>query len=152
MPDSAASENHEPEADLKRKRSRDEGSETAEDSVQESRQPRPAPAKPQYQTFGPDPSTFDDPTIYHIRDAEAATSEEEKREILGVAEYPQSDLSELTCGPAPDRNLEAAKPPQQTSAHVFAQYLEPYFKKFTEEDVQWLKERVSLLHCARELI
>ena len=109
-----------------------------------ARQPRPAPARPQFQTFGPDPSAFDDPTIYHIRDPSNTPSEEDKKAILGVSQYPKSDLFDLTCGTAPDKNLENAKPAQQTSAHVFAQYLEPYFRRYTEEDANWLRERVRL--------
>lgn len=128
-----------------RRPSPDQKPASAEDNMPEQRQPKPAPSRPQYQTFGPDPSTFDDPTIYHIRDPEATATEEEKLQILGVAKYPDSDLYEYTCGNAPDKNLENAKPAQQTSAHVFALYLEPHFRKYTEEDVQWLKERVSNL-------
>ena len=138
-------------SDAVRKSSPDKGSESAEDGLPEQRQPKPAPARPQYQTFGPDPSTFDDPTIYHIRDPNATTTEEEKKEILGVARYPDTDLYEYTCGTAPDKNLENAKPAQQISAHVFATYLEPYFRKYAEEDVQWLKERVSELSFWSEL-
>lgn len=74
---------------------------------------------------------------------DSETTEEERKEILGVADYPHSDLHELTCGIAEDRDLTNAKPFQQTSAHVFAQYLEPYFRNYTEEDIQFLKERVS---------
>ena len=98
---------------------------------------------PQQNTFGPDPSKFDDPTIYHIRDVTPGMSEEEKKEILGVAEYPQDDLHSLTCGTPPDRDFSTAKPSNQTNFSVFSNYVEPYIKPLTEEDIAFLKERVS---------
>lgn len=106
-----------------------------------SHQPPPAPAVPQYQTFGPDPSKFDDPTIYHIRDVTPGMSEEEKKEIFSVAEYPSSDLHHLTPGTPPDKDFSNAKPPSQINASVFANYVEPYIRPLTEEDVAFLKER-----------
>ncbi|KAF2112182.1 histone acetyltransferases subunit 3-domain-containing protein [Lophiotrema nucula] len=106
-----------------------------------SHQPAPAPAVPAFQTFGPDPSKFDDPTIYHIRDVTPGMSEEEKKEIFCVAEYPPSDLHDLTPGTPPDKDFSNAKPPSQVNATVFANYVEPYIKPLTEEDVAFLKER-----------
>lgn len=112
-------------------------------------QPRPAPAVPQYQTFGPDPSAFDDPTTYHIRDIDEMTSEEEKRQILGVADYPRHDLHEFTCGTPPDRDLQNAKPQNTVSWQQFTAWVDPYFRAFTEEDVQWLLERVRCVMINR---
>lgn len=112
------------------------------DTSQASHQPRPEPAIPAYQTFGPDPSTFDDPTIYHIRDWTAVDDEDEKKEILGVTSYPPSDLRDLTCGTPPDRDLVNAKPQNQVTANQFATYLEPYTRPLTEEDLAFLMERV----------
>ena len=57
-----------------------EGSPESSDSS-DSHQPEPAPAVPQYQVFGPDPLTFDDPTIYHIREITPGMTCDEKREI-----------------------------------------------------------------------
>ncbi|KAF2839417.1 hypothetical protein M501DRAFT_992382 [Patellaria atrata CBS 101060] len=114
-------------------------------------QPPPAPAIPHYQTFGSDPSTFDDPTIYHIRDIIEDMTEEEKKEILCVADYPHDDLHDQTCGTPPDRDFSNAKPAQQTAANVFANYVEPYIRPLNEEDVAFLQERVgtSILQCPR---
>lgn len=106
-----------------------------------SHQPPPAPAVPQFQTFGPDPSKFDDPTIYHIRDTTPGMPEEEKKEIFSVAEYPYSDLHHLTPGTPPDKDFSNAKPSSQINASVFANYVEPYIRPLTEEDVAFLKER-----------
>jgi transcriptional adapter 3 len=106
-----------------------------------SHQPVAAPAVPQFQTFGPDPSTFDDPTIYHIREVTPGMSEEEIKEIYSVAEYPPSDLHDLTPGTPPDKDFSNAKPASQVNATVFANYVEPYIRPLTEEDVAFLKER-----------
>lgn len=96
---------------------------------------------PQFQTFGPDPSKFDDPTVYHIRDLTPDMTEQEKKQILCVSEYPASDLVDLTCGTPPDKDFSNAKPANQVNAGVFANYVEPYVKPLTEEDIAFLKER-----------
>jgi transcriptional adapter 3 len=113
------------------------------DSSLREHQPTPAPAIPQYQTFGPDPSTFEDPTIYHIRPVTPGMSEEEKREIYSVAEYPHDDLHDLIPGTPPDRDLSNAKPQSQIAPQTFASYLEPYFRPLSEEDLAFLRERVG---------
>ena len=53
-----------------------------------SHQPAPAPLVPQYQTFGPDPLTFDDPTIYHIRAVAPTMSENEVKGVYSVVRVP----------------------------------------------------------------
>ncbi|KAK7181854.1 Chromatin-remodeling complexes subunit NGG1 [Paraphaeosphaeria sporulosa] len=106
-----------------------------------SHQPPPAPAIPQFQTFGPDPSKFDDPTVYHIRDVTPGMSVEERREIYCVADYPESDLKDQTAGIPPDKDFSNAKPATQVNASVFANYVEPYIRRLTEEDMAFLKER-----------
>lgn len=106
-----------------------------------SHQPAPAPAVPAYQTFGPDPSKFDDPTIYHIRDVIPGMSQEDIKDIYCVAEYPESDLHDRTPGTPPDKDFSNAKPASQVNATVFANYVEPYIRPLTEEDVAFLKER-----------
>lgn len=68
-------------------------------------------------------------------------SEEEIKEIYCVAEYPPSDLHELTPGTPPDKDFSNAKPASQVNATVFANYVEPYIRPLTEEDVAFLKER-----------
>ncbi|KAJ4292650.1 Transcriptional regulator [Kalmusia sp. IMI 367209] len=106
-----------------------------------SHQPPPAPSIPQFQTFGPDPSKFDDPTIYHIRDVTPGMTEEEIKEIYSVADYPESDLKKLTPGTPPDKDFSNAKPASQVNAGVFANYVEPYIRLLTEEDMAFLRER-----------
>lgn len=106
-----------------------------------SHQPPPAPTIPQFQTFGADPSKFDDPTIYHIRDITPGMTEEEIKEIYCVAEYPCDDLKDYTAGTPPDKDFSNAKPASQVNATVFANYVEPYIRPLTEEDVAFLKER-----------
>lgn len=106
-----------------------------------SHQPAPAPAVPQYQTFGPDPCKFDDPTVYHIREVTPGMTDEERKEIYCVAEFPPSDLRDRIAGLPPDKDFSNAKPASQVNATVFANYVEPYIRPLTEEDVAFLKER-----------
>jgi transcriptional adapter 3 len=96
---------------------------------------------PQFQTFGPDPAKFDDPTIYHIRDVTPDMSIEERKEIYCVADFPTSDLRDRTAGSPPNKDFSNAKPATQVNASVFANYVEPYIRPLTEEDVAFLKER-----------
>ncbi|KAF1813732.1 hypothetical protein P152DRAFT_457094 [Eremomyces bilateralis CBS 781.70] len=110
-------------------------------SSEDSHQPSPAPAVRQYQTFGPDPSTFPDPTVYHIRDVSPGMTEEEQKEIYCVASYPHDDLHDLTPGTPPDRDFSNAKPATQVSAIAFANYVEPYIRPLTEEDLVFLREK-----------
>jgi len=106
-------------------------------------QPAPAASMPQYPTFGPDPSTFDDPTVYHIREVTEDMADDQKKEIYGVSSFPKSDLSNLVAGKLPDKDFSNAKPTNQVNANTFAAYIEPYVRPLTEEDMAWLKERVS---------
>ncbi|KAL6706439.1 Transcriptional regulator [Coniothyrium glycines] len=106
-----------------------------------SHQPAPAPAVPAFQTFGPDPCKFDDPTVYHIREVTPDMSVEERREIYCVADFPPSDLRDRIAGLPPDKDFSNAKPATQVNASVFANYVEPYIRPLTEEDVAFLKER-----------
>jgi transcriptional adapter 3 len=104
-------------------------------------QPPPAATIQQYQVFGEDPSTFPDPTIYEIRPVTDDMTEEEKKEIYGVAGYPPSDLYDLTAGVPPDRDFSSAKPASQISASTFQNFVEPYLKPLTQEDIAFLMER-----------
>lgn len=106
-------------------------------------QPPPAASMPQHPTFGPDPSTFDDPTVYHIREVTEDMTDDQKKEIYGVSSFPKSDLSNLVAGKLPDKDFSNAKPTNQVNANTFAAYIEPYVRPLTEEDMAWLKERVS---------
>ena len=111
-------------------------------SSSDDHQPPPPASMPQHQTFGPDPSTFDDPTVYHIREVTDDMDDDEKREIYGVSSFPRSDLSNLVAGRLPDKDFSNAKPTNQVNANTFAAYIEPYLRPLTEEDMAWLKERV----------
>ncbi|KAL8692398.1 MAG: hypothetical protein Q9224_003965 [Gallowayella concinna] len=112
-------------------------------SSMDSHQPPPAPSIAQYQTFGPDPTTFDDPTIYHIRTVADDMTYEEKAEIFSVSQFPESDLSHLIAGTIPDKDFSNAKPTNQVNANTFQAYIEPYLRSLTEEDMAFLKERVG---------
>lgn len=116
-------------------------------SSEDSHQPPPADRIQQYQVFGSDPSTFDDPTIYHIREVIADMTDEEKKEIYCVASFPTDDLSDLIAGIPPDKDFSSAKPSNQVNANTFASYLEPYLRPLTEEDMAFLRERVRTVNC-----
>ena len=101
----------------------------------------PPPARPQANTFGDDPSTFPDPTVYEILPTTPGMSEEEKREIFSVATYPPSNLADLIAGDPPDKDFSSAKPSNQINFSTFSSYIDPYFRPFSEEDLAFLRER-----------
>lgn len=96
---------------------------------------------PQSQTFGDDPSTFPDPTVYEIRPILPGMSDGEKKEIYSVASFPKSDLADLIAGDPPDKDFRNARPNNQINFSTFSSYLEPYFRPFTEEDLAFLRDR-----------
>ena len=101
----------------------------------------PPPARPQANTFGDDPSTFPDPTVYEILPVQPGMTEDEIKEIYSVAVYPKSDLADLIAGDPPDKDFSNAKPSNQINFSTFSTYTEPYFRPFTEEDLAFLRER-----------
>ncbi|TKA78650.1 hypothetical protein B0A49_01421 [Cryomyces minteri] len=114
---------------------------TSPSNSESSHQPPPAPAVPQHYLFGADPSKFPDDTVYHIRELTPDMTEEEKKAILCVSHYPQSDLHDLMPGTPPDRDFSNGKVPNQVNFEAFSKYLEPYIRPLTEEDIAFLKER-----------
>ena len=100
-----------------------------------------APPVPQ-QGFFPDPLA-PDPTIYHIREVTPGMSEDEKKAIFSVTSYPTVDLSDQVAGQPPDKDFSNAKPTNQVASSTFLAYAEPYLRPLTEEDVAFLRERVS---------
>lgn len=112
-----------------------------EESSSEDEGAPPRREAPQSQTFGDDPSTFPDPTIYEIRDVYPGISERERKEIYSVSVYPQSDLADLIAGDPPDKDFSSAKPSNQINFSTFSTYVEPFFRHFTEEDLAFLRER-----------
>ena len=109
-------------------------------------QPPPAASIAQYQTFGPNPLTFDDPTIYEIRPVTDDMTDEEKKEIYCVASFPHDDLHDLIAVPrgGMDKDFSnAVKPNNQVAAHTFSAYLDNYLRPLKEEDIGFLNERVS---------
>ena len=106
-----------------------------------SHQPPRAQPVAHYETFGDDPTTFDDPTVYDIRELTPDMTDDEKKAILCVADYPHDDLHDLTPGTPPDHDFSNAKPTNQVAFATFQTYVEPYVRHLTEEDVAFLKER-----------
>ncbi|CAK7565883.1 MAG: Transcriptional regulator [Sporothrix epigloea] len=113
----------------------------SEDESSEDEGAPPPRLVPQNQTFGEDPSTFPDPTVYEIRNVTPGMTVDEIKEIYSVASYPPSDLADLIAGNPPDKDFSSAKPSNQISFSTFSAYMEPYFRPFTEEDLAFLRER-----------
>jgi transcriptional adapter 3 len=109
----------------------------AEDNPVVHRQ-RPVPQ----QGFFPDPLA-PDPIIYHIREVTPGMSDTEKKEIYGVTSFPTKDLKDEIAGVPPDKDFSNAKPTNQVSANTFLTYVEPFVRPLIEEDMAFLRERVS---------
>jgi transcriptional adapter 3 len=118
-----------------------------DDSSSDEHQPKPAPTIPHHQTFGDDPSTFPDPTIYEILPVTDDMTDEEKKKIYSVEVFPHDNLEELIPGIPPDKDFSIAKPTNQVQANTFATYIEPYFRDFNEEDLAFLRERGDRVQC-----
>ncbi|KAK4691432.1 transcriptional adapter 3, partial [Lecanoromycetidae sp. Uapishka_2] len=117
---------------------------SADSSNEDARQPPPAASIAQYQTFGPNPLTFDDPTIYEVLPVTDDMTDEEKKEIYCVASFPHDDLHDLIAGTPPNKDFSnAVKPNNQVAAHTFQSYLDNYLRPLKEEDIGFLNERVS---------
>lgn len=102
----------------------------------------PPPRVPQANTFGDDPSTFPDPTVYEITKVDWRNMNPDQiKEATSVFTYPKSDLADLIAGIPPDKDFSSAKPSNQISFSTFSTYIEPYFRPFTEEDLAFLRER-----------
>lgn len=79
-------------------------------------------------------------------------TEEEKKDIYGVARFPTTDLKDLMPGIPPDKDFSNAKPTNQVSANTFFAYIDPFLRPLMEEDIAFLKEKVcfelsSLVLC-----
>lgn len=72
--------------------------------------------------------------------------EEQKKKIFGVADYPPSDLRNLTAGTPPDKDFSTAKPSNQVSSQTFTNYVEQYIRPLTQEDRSFLLERGDRIH------
>ncbi|KAK1811939.1 Transcriptional regulator [Friedmanniomyces endolithicus] len=115
---------------------------TASPTDSEDARAEPPSIIPLYErAFGQDPTKFDDPTVYDIREVTTDMTHDEKREIFNVLYWPETDLSDLTAGEPPDKDFSNNKPSNQTNFFTFQTYVEPYIRPFTEEDVTFLKER-----------
>jgi transcriptional adapter 3 len=119
------------------------GSPSSSDSSSEDQQPPPAPATTNYQTFGANPLSFDDPTLYHIRDVTEDLDDDDRKEIYCVSRFPKSDLSDRIAGTIPDKDFSNAKPANQVTANTFATWVEPHVRPLGEDEAAFLKERVS---------
>ncbi|RKF62339.1 Chromatin-remodeling complexes subunit NGG1 [Erysiphe neolycopersici] len=118
-----------------------EGGKEDEDSSMDEQQQSLALAVPHFQTFGDDPSTFPDPTVYEIPEVKPGMTRDQLKEIYSVAYFPKTDLEDLIPGSPPDKDFSNAKPANQVQANTFATYIEPYFRPFDDQDIAFLRER-----------
>lgn len=117
---------------------------SSEESSDDEHQPPPAPATTHLTTFGENPWDFPDPTEYEIKPITPGMSEEKKKKIFSVAEYPHDDLSDKIPGTPPDEDFSTKKNVgTQVQANTFATHVESYLRPFTEEDLAWVRERHS---------
>ena len=108
---------------------------------------QPPPAAPVVsQAFFPDPLA-PDPVIYHIREVELGMTDDDKKEIYSVTAFPTKDLTDQIAGTPPDKDFSNAKPSNQVNFHTFVGYIDPYTRLLTEEDIAFLRERVSNANC-----
>ncbi|MCJ1309777.1 Transcriptional regulator [Agyrium rufum] len=107
----------------------------------ESRQPSPAPRHVQVHHFGSNPLTYDDPTIYNIRDVTDDMTDDERRDIYQVKVFPRDDLQHMIAGIPPTKDFSNAKPTNQVNFNTFHTMTESYLRPLTEEDKAWLEER-----------
>jgi len=112
------------------------------DEQEENRIIHRPPPMPQ-QGFFPDPLA-PDPVIYHIREVTRGMTDDERKEIYSVAAFPTKDLTDQIAGTPPDKDFSNAKPTNQVAANTFLTYVEPYVRPLTEEDMAFLRERVSI--------
>ncbi|PSR79810.1 histone acetyltransferases subunit 3-domain-containing protein [Coniella lustricola] len=130
------------EVDEKAKAAKKEEEEDDSDSSSDDDGAPPPPRVPQANTFGDDPSTFPDPTVYEITKVDwKSMADDEIKEATSVSTYPKSDLADLIAGVPPDKDFSSAKPSNQIAFNTFSTYIEPYFRPFTEEDLAFLRER-----------
>ncbi|KAK1510844.1 histone acetyltransferase subunit 3, partial [Colletotrichum tamarilloi] len=129
------------EVDEKKKKKEEAEEEEEEEESSEDEGAPPKKAQPAAHTFGDDPSTFPDPTVYEIRPTHSGMPEDELKEIFSVAVFPKTDLADLIAGDPPDKDFSSAKPTNQISFSTFSTYMEPYFRPFAEEDLGFLRER-----------
>ncbi|OAA45857.1 Histone acetyltransferases subunit 3 [Beauveria brongniartii RCEF 3172] len=129
------------DVDKKTKKEKNGEAENENESSSEDEGAPPKREMPAAQTFGEDPSTFPDPTIYEIREVYPGMPESLRKEIYSVAVYPPSDLADLIAGDPPDKDFSNAKPSSQINFTTFNSYVEPFFRPFSEEDLAFLRER-----------
>jgi len=80
-------------------------------------------------------------SVFTESDQEDEDEEAHKRR-LGVVSYPKEDLSTLTAGPVPLDDFTRSKPSNQVQFSTYATFLEPYFRPFSDEDMQFLEQPI----------
>lgn len=80
-------------------------------------------------------------TQFELFEDDVGTEDEEQlKRKLGVVSFPKEDLSTLTAGPVPMEDFTNARPASQLQFSTYASFLEPYFRSFSDEDIQFLQQ------------
>ena len=70
------------------------------------------------------------------------TSPEDIERLLGVSQYPTTDLSKDLPGIPPTDDFSKVKVQNQTSYDTWLKSIEPYFRPFSEDDLTFLRQQV----------
>ncbi|EPY49169.1 SAGA complex subunit Ngg1 [Schizosaccharomyces cryophilus OY26] len=65
---------------------------------------------------------------------------EEKKELLCISSFPKKDVRCLVAGTPVTEDFSNSKPNNQISISTFYSFLDPYFRSFDDEDVNFLRE------------
>ncbi|EEB06664.1 SAGA complex subunit Ngg1 [Schizosaccharomyces japonicus yFS275] len=71
-------------------------------------------------------------------------SDEEKKRLLAVASFPHDDLLNLVAGEPATADFSYSKPSNQVAISTYYGALEQYFRAFTEDDMNFLREEPDI--------
>ncbi|KAH3902037.1 related to Chromatin-remodeling complexes subunit NGG1 [Saccharomycodes ludwigii] len=69
------------------------------------------------------------------------TGEDYLKIKYAVASYPTNDLQEMLPGRMPDLDLSNPKPTNQIQFNTFLTYVENFFRQYTDNDIEFLKQK-----------
>lgn len=84
--------------------------------------------------------------LYNDEDAKASSSSELEylRKKLAVADFPDDDLKSYLPGELPTKDLSVNRPSNQIAFSSFQNYVEPFFRDYTEDDLTFLRQKAIL--------
>ncbi|QPG74907.1 hypothetical protein FOA43_002245 [Brettanomyces nanus] len=91
--------------------------------------------------------------LYDDEKAKEESSDEREylKQKLAVTDFPQSDLKDYLPGEIPTKDLSVNRPTNQVAFNSFQNYVEPFFRNFTDEDVSFLRQNgVFISHLPKD--